>query len=383
LIRDCRLPGAGEQERRNVLIEDGVIAEIGGDEIVGGGGILEAEGRTLAPGFIDVHIQGAGGGDTLDGTVEGLEAISRTCAGYGVTGFLATTVYKVGQENGHIANAAKCVGRGLGGANLLGIHLEGPFIAGDRRGMIKPDCVCEPSEGVLDEIMETAGSGISMMTIAPELEGSEGLVKRLVKEGVVASFGHSGASYEQTKVGFEWGISHVTHCFNAMPGVHHRQPGPLVAIFESEDVTVQLICDGVHIHPAVLRIVLRVLGKERVVVITDGMGAMGMGDGGYIYSGLEYEVKDGACRYKDGTLIGTAVGMSELVKNVVGFTGWGPADVVRCASENPAKILGIWERKGSVEVGKDGDVVLLGEDLSVYATVVGGRVVWRSPALTS
>lgn len=377
LITNCRLfDAASDKQTVCILIEDGVITGIGQIDAPAGCDILDAQGRIVAPGFIDVHIQGAGGADILDGTPEALKTIAQTCARFGTTSFLATTVFKVNGENEHLALAAEYVNRELGGANLVGIHLEGPFISANKRGMIQPECVCPPSVQILDEILEVTGGQLKVMTIAPELAGSLEIIRSLVDSNIVASFAHSEANYEQTLAGLAAGISHVTHLFNAMSPLHHRCPGPLVAIFENEKVTAQLIADGVHIHPSVLRMAFEILGPNRIVLITDGMQAMGKPDGKYIYNGVEYESKNGAARYKDGTLIGTALGLSELVKRLMTFTNCSLDVAVKTVTENPARLLGIEDRKGSIAVGKDADLVLLDDDLSVHVTIVGGRVVF-------
>jgi N-acetylglucosamine-6-phosphate deacetylase len=378
LLTNCRLYDAeDEKEKISILVEDGVIRQIGDVEAEPGFDVLDAEERIAAPGFIDVHIQGAGGADILDGTEDALKAISQTCARYGTTSFLATTVYRADGDNGHLELAAEYTGRDLGGANLLGIHLEGPFIAANKKGMIQPDCICGPSMEVLDKILDITAGKLAMMTVAPELEGGLEIIRRLTDSRIVASFAHSEANYEQTLEGIKAGISHVTHLFNAMSGVHHRAPGPLVAIFESQNVTAQIIADGVHIHPPILKLAFDILGPQRVVLITDGMQAMGLPDGQYIYNGIEYESREGAARYKDGTLIGTALGLSELVKRLISFTGCDLDIAVKTVTENPAKILGLADRKGSIEIGKDADLVLLDDDLTVYTTIVGGRIVFE------
>jgi N-acetylglucosamine-6-phosphate deacetylase len=359
LITNCRLLDAVDGKQTvSILIEDGVITQIGDIVADAGCEVVDGRGRVAAPGFIDVHIQGAGGADILDGKVEALETISQTCARFGTTSFLATTVYKVNGDNEHLALAAEYSGRELGGANLAGIHLEGPFIASNKRGMIQPDCICPASMQTFDKILKVTGGRLKMMTIAPELDGSLEIIRRLMDSNKA-------------------GISHVTHLFNAMSPVHHRSPGPLVAIFENEKVTAQLIADGVHIHPSVLRMAFEILGPERIVLITDGMQAMGLPDGQYVYNGVEYESRDGAARYKDGTLIGTALGLSELVKRLIKFTGCGLDVAVKMVTENPAKVLGLADRKGSIGVGKDADLVLLGDDLSVQTTIVGGKIVFE------
>jgi N-acetylglucosamine-6-phosphate deacetylase len=367
---------ADSRQTTSILIEDGIISQVGQiDFSTRCDNILDAKGRTIAPGFIDVHIQGAGGADILDATPEALKTISQTCACFGTTSFLATTVFNPKQDNDHLALVAEYAGRDLGGANLLGLHLEGPFISPQKKGMILPECICAPSLQLLEKIQDVANGRLRMMTIAPELPGNIPIIKQLVDSGVLASFGHSNATYQQTLEGFDAGIPHVTHLFNAMPPLHHRSPGPLLAIFQTKNVTTQLICDGVHIHPAVLRFVFGLLGPQRIVPITDGMQAIGLPDGKYFYNGIEYEARDGTARYEDGTLIGTALGLSQLLQKLMTFTNC-PLDIaIKTVTENPARVLGIEERKGSIAPGKDADLVLLGQNCSIHATIVGGRIV--------
>jgi len=379
IIQHCTLLDKSENRGTvSIACRNGLIAEIG--ERIGrmrGAVTLDAEKRILIPGFTDVHVQGAGGADVLDGTHKALRTISATCARFGVTGFLATTVYKRNGENRHLDIAASHVGRELGGAHLLGIHLEGPFISMEKRGMIHPECIEEPSEEILNDILERTEGTLKLMTIAPELHGSLSLIRTLDRSCVVASFGHSNASYEETLKGFEAGISHVTHLFNAMPSLHHRAPGPLLAIFRAGGPSVQLIPDGVHLHPRILKFALDILGPDRVITITDGMEAMGLPDGMYEYNGKEYESRKGAARYADGTLIGTTLGMIHLVLRLMEYTDCTLATAVKTATRNPARLLGIEKRKGSVAVGMDADLVVLDHDYSVWATVVSGKIVYH------
>jgi N-acetylglucosamine-6-phosphate deacetylase len=215
------------------------------------------------------------------------------------------------------------------------------------------------------------------MTIAPELPGSLRIIQRLADSNIVASFGHSSATYEQTLAGFNAGISHVTHMFNAMPSIHHRAPGPLVAIFQTKHVTAQLIADGVHIHPSVLRFAFETLGPNRIIPITDGMQALGLADGTFIYNGVEYESKEGTARYKDGTLIGTALGLSQLLQKLMTFTDC-PLDLaIKTVTQNPAGLLGLEEKKGTIAAGKDADLILLDHDHSVHTTIVAGNIVFQ------
>jgi N-acetylglucosamine-6-phosphate deacetylase len=231
----------------------------------------------------------------------------------------------------------------------------------------------------MDDIFAACGSKLSMMTIAPELEGGNEAIELLVENDVIASFGHSSATYEETRKGIEGGLGQVTHLFNAMPGLHHRSPGPILAMLEAADLPVQVITDGIHIHPGMLRWVYHQFGGDRFITITDGMCAMGLPGGNYVYNGLDYEARGGAARYSDGTLIGTTLGMSQMVGRLMEITGCGLEVASRTTSLNPSLSLGLGDSKGSIRVGSDADIVVLGEDLEVEFTIVGGRIVYRKP----
>jgi N-acetylglucosamine-6-phosphate deacetylase len=366
-----------ELEEREILIGEGKI-----QRICRPGTIrefdrrIDAQDKIVVPGFIDVHVQGAGGADVLDATPEALDIIALTCARFGVTGFLATTVYRPHGNNTHLRVASAGRFQNPEGAQLLGIHLEGPFIAKGKRGMIQEDCLAPVDRGTLGRIRELCGEHLRMMTIAPELPGALQLIPALRAQGVVCSFGHSQADYEQTVAGIEAGIRHVTHLYNAMMPMHHRDPGPIPALLESETVSAQIIADGVHIHPAMLRMAVQRLEGNRLVLITDGIQAMGLPDGRYLYNGLDYESCDGTARYLDGTLIGTSLGMSELVVRCVRHGVCSLRQAIRGASYNPACVLGLQEHKGSLEEGKDADLVVLRSDLSVHLTFRSGRCIY-------
>ncbi len=242
--------------------------------------------------------------------------------------------------------------------------------------MIQPECICPPSLQLLNEIQDLTNGHLKIMTIAPELPDSLRIIQSLIDSNVIASFGHSSATYEQTLDGFNTGISHVTHLFNAMLSFHHRAPGSLLAIFQTKHITAQLITDGVHVHPAVLKFAFEMLGPNRIITITDGMQALGLGDGKFIYNGIEYESKNGTARYKDGTLIGTALGLSQILEKLIAFTGC-PLDVaIKTVTQNPAVLLGLEDRKGTIVPGKDADLVLLDQDHSVHTTIVAGKIVF-------
>jgi N-acetylglucosamine-6-phosphate deacetylase len=343
--------------------------------------VLDAEGRLAVPGLIDLHVQGAGGSDVLDGTPQAMQTIARTCARHGVTGLLATTVFRPGGDNRHLpVAAAACRAQGRAsseeGADLLGLHLEGPFIAPEKRGMIQPDCLGPVREETLTELLRLCGGALRMLTIAPELPGALEMIRRLTAQGVLASFGHSAADYLQTAAGLKAGIRHATHLFNAMPALHHREPGPVPALLERREVSLPVIPDGVHLHPAILRLLAGLVGPERVVLITDGLQAMGLEDGSYTYDRQPIVVSGGTARSPDGKLVGTTLGMNRLIQRYHGFAACPLAQAVRAASFNPACVLGIQRRTGSLENGKSADLALLNPDFTVWKTWKRGRLIY-------
>ena len=372
-IHDCRLASAPGLPT-GVLMEGAKITAVGIQDVPGADR-LDAGGRLLSPGFIDVHIQGAGGADVLDGTPEALATMSATLARLGTTGFLATTVARPGTGHDHLRIAREYMKTGPRGAELLGVHLEGPFINITKKGGIAPEGIYAYSQDALADLLAAAGESLRMMTIAPELPGAIECIHRLVDRGIIAAFAHSQAGYDDLRRGCEAGITHVTHIFNAMIGLHHREPGPIAAIFEHPSITAQIISDGHHVHPAIVRLLRSAIGTARCVCITDGVQGMGLPDGRYRYCGREYESREGVARYLDGTLIGTTMGLGEIARRFREFTGCSTAEALDTVTIVPARLLGIDAAKGSIAPGKDADLVLLNQDLSVHATLVSGRVV--------
>lgn len=377
LIKNCRLYNSLiENDFTDILIRDKTIVKIEKD-IESEAEVINANGRITAPGFIDVHIQGAGGADILDGSVESLEKMSRTLAALGTTAYLGTTVVKPQEDNKHLKVAREYVDKDMGGAVLLGFHLEGPFINVKKKGGLDPASIYDSSAEKLEEIFQATGHKLKMMTIAPELPGNLDIIKTLVRNNVIASFAHSDATYEEAKKGFEAGINHVTHLFNAMPPINHRVPGPLAAIFEDDEITAQVISDGHHLHPAIVNMIYNIIGAERSICITDGMHGMGLPEGNYLYNGREYESKGGAAKYLDGTLIGSTTSLGNIALKYMEYTGCSLEDAINTVSKNPAALLGISDRKGTIETGKDADIVLFDGDNSIYTTIINGKIVYR------
>jgi len=382
LIRGSRIID-GPSEPQDVLITAGRIDRIGrwsGE--TEGIEILQADGLHLIPALVDLHLQGAGGSDVIDGNEDAIERIGATVGRFGVGGWLATTYYRPQGDNHHLRVASEAVGKGLNGPRVLGIHLEGPFVNPSRLGMLARDGVCEVDEYHLDRIFDLCGPALKMMTIAPELPGALEVIEKLVERGVVASFGHSNATYEQTQAGIAAGIRHVTHLFNAMRSIHHRDPGPVPAILKAKEVTAQIICDGAHVVPPVVWMIAQALGPQRLCVISDGCRILGSPGTEFIHDGRKVYSHDGILRAADGTLCGTSLGLSELTSRLAQFANWPIADAIKAASTTPRAVLGLGDAEHPpIRAGQNADLLLAKIDknrVEVKMTMVDGKMIYRS-----
>lgn len=379
-IKDGRLVTPFVVMPGTIVVENGIITYVGSGADVPSaeGPVLDAEGAYVTPGLIDIHVHGGGGGDVMDGTGKALEVMGQAFSRYGTTGFVPATVTASHRETLRAVEAVKAAaGKGTGGAQVLGIHLEGPYIDMGKRGAHHPDHVRPPSLPELEEIWELAGPLLRLVTLAPELEGAEAAIRRLRSWDVTVAIGHSNATYEEAMAAHLWGASHICHMFNGMRGLHHREPGVAGAALTCDGFSVELICDGVHVHPAAMDLVMRAKGPDKVVLITDTLRAMGLPQGRYQLGGLEVEVTKEAARLLTGELAGSTLSMARAVKNAVDLLGVSVAEAVRMASCNPARAIGISSRKGSLTVGKDGDIAVFDAELNPLATIVGGQVVYQ------
>lgn len=333
---------------------------------------IDGKGGLLIPGMIDVHIHGASGLDMMDGTEESIQEVSRTCAATGCTSFLVTSVTSTLEDLFRMISRVKQVIGREAGAKIAGIHLEGPYLNPKRKGMQNEKFLRHPDVEEMKSIFREAEGLIKMVTIAPELPGGMELLQFLKQQEVVVAVAHSDATYEEAKAAFSAGASHVTHCFNGMRPIHHRDPGLVVAAFEEGHVSLQAIVDGVHLHPAIVRLMHSIKGPEGMVLITDALQAMGMGDGVYTFGGHQVTVHEGTARLSDGTLASSTVTMNEALRHTV-ETGIPLTDAVRMASGSPARILGM-DRKGVIAEGYEADLVLLDSEYNVLWTMIGGEM---------
>ncbi|MCH7483768.1 MAG: N-acetylglucosamine-6-phosphate deacetylase [Chloroflexi bacterium] len=365
-------------EPADVLIEDGRIAAVGPDLAADGAETVDLSGHVIAPGFIDVHVHGGGGHPLITTDPGEIEAYARWAVSQGVTSFLATVCAPTPEAALDCLAACANAREATDGAALLGVNLEGPFVSPERRGALPPSWPATPDIDTFRRLLDASGGKLRLMTVAPELPGSAEVISEALSAGVRISVGHTDATYEVARDAFAAGASHVTHAFNAMRPFHHREPGALGAALEAEGVTVEVIADGVHLHPATVRTLVGAFGPRRIALITDGVTPAGLDDGTFRIGDVEARLKDGEMRLPDGTIAGSVATMADVVRNVV---RWDIADLAAAAtmaSATPAHALGLGERKGRIAPGYDADLVALTNDLSVTATWVAGSLVYRA-----
>lgn len=363
--------------KTDIAFEDGKIVAIGKLDNVEP--IFDTDGVVL-PGFIDEHIHGAGGADAMDGTEEALQTISEYVAKEGTTGFLATTMTQSPENIGKALKNVKTV-REKGeykGAEILGVHLEGPFISPKHVGAQPLEYVAKPAPETFDKYNEISGGNIKVVTLAPEVEGGLDLVKHLAKIGVVASIGHTGAKFSDVEAAVAAGATNVTHTYNAQTPLHHREAGVVGAAMLIDELNCEMICDTIHVSVPAIKIFVKNKPHDKFTLITDAMRAKGMPDGLSELGGQQVFVKNGEARLSDGTLAGSVLKMNVAVKNLVEKVGVSFIDAVDFASANPAKNLGLYDERGSIEVGKRADFAVMDKDYNILCTVIGGKVVYKA-----
>ena len=358
---------------RDVCTDGTLISKTSGD-----GNVLDAAGCYVIPGLVDVHFHGCVGEDFSDATPDGLQKIADFELSQGVAYICpAGMTLPEDQLTAICRNTAAHRKKNAGGAEVVGAHLEGPFLCMAKKGAQNGDYLHDPDAAMLQRLQEAAEGCVRLVTLAPEQPGSVEFIKAAKELGIHVSVGHTVANYDTAKAAFEAGADHATHLYNAMPPLAHRDPGVIGAAWEAPGVQAELICDGIHIHPAVVRLTFGLFGKERMIIISDSLRATGMPDGEYPFGGPMSEVHGNRATIlgHPETLAGSVTSLMGCLRQAVSF-GIPAADAVRACTYNPARSIGIDNRAGTLDTGKEASIVLLDEkDLSIKGIIFKGQKV--------
>ncbi|MEG2740578.1 N-acetylglucosamine-6-phosphate deacetylase [Clostridium sp.] len=374
LINNCNIIYLDKIEKGSVLVENGKIKEINPTN-KSTTDVIDGKGLYLSPGFINVHIHGASGHDTMDGTFEAINEISKSILKNGTTSFTPTTMtvsIDAIKKSMEVIKEAKL--NGTDGALVLGAHLEGPFISPSAIGAQNPNYLQKPSLETYIKMVGDCEDAVVSITIAPEVDGAKELIKELTSRGVVCSIGHTKATYEEAMEGIECGCSHSTHLFNAMTPFAHREAGVVGAIFDSE-ITTETITDGIHISYPSLRIAYKQKTTDKVLLVTDSMMACCMPDGIYSLGGQDVVVSNGAARLTTGSLAGSILTLDKAIDNVNKNTDLPLYEIVKMATFNGARHCKVEDKKGLIKEGYDADLVLFDENINVKTVIVNGKIV--------
>jgi len=345
--------------------------------------IINASGQLVVPGFIDLHTHGCCNFSTMSGDAKAVVKVAEHFAANGVTAFYPTVA---GQSLEHLLRNFEAVKEAMAqtihGAQILGIHCEGPYLSpiSPARGAIAEGWLRKPDRGEVKELIAAADGALRLMPVAPELPGAEEVVAELLSAGVTVAIGHSNATYEEAIRGFDWGIRHATHTFNGMRRMHHREPGVVGAILSDDRVWAEVIADGVHIHPATIRLIWRCKRPNLMGAVTDSTWMAGLSPGVYNFDGEREVVVEEEKAYlrEQGTLAGSVATFNQIFHNLTTQWGYSLLEAVALCSTNPARQARILDRKGTIETGKDADLVLLSDQRQVMLTMVRGQIVFRA-----
>ena len=363
-------------EKKDILIKDGIIEKV--DDFIKADNIdenhiVDALGLKVIPGLTDIHFHGCVGYDFCDGTDEAISAMAKYQLSNGVTNICPATMTLPLERLKKICSVAANHKSGEGEAVLCGINLEGPFVSPHKCGAQNPEYVHKPDVEFLQELIKDSKGLTKLVTIAPEVNGAIDCIKAL-KDKISFSVGHTIANYNEAKLAFDMGANHVTHLYNAMTGLNHREPGVVGAAAENERVMAEMICDGIHIHPAAIKAAFKMFGDDRIILISDSMEATGMPDGEYALGGQKVIKKGHLATLTDGTIAGSATNLMDCVRVVVQKMRIPLESAVKCAAVNSAKSVGIYDQYGSITPGKMANLVLLKEeDLSTVQVILRGQ----------
>ncbi|MUV39045.1 N-acetylglucosamine-6-phosphate deacetylase [Lentibacillus sp. JNUCC-1] len=364
----------------SILVENGKIAAIKTDtelETPSSVITIDGSGLRIIPGFIDGHIHGAAGSDVMDATEEALDAMAKALPEEGTTSFLATTITQSPENIERALENIASYQNKPGQAQMIGAHLEGPFIEVSKKGAQPEKYIMKPDLDVFNKWQTLSGNNIKTITMAPEHDEDGSFIKALFEKGINISAGHTGADYADLKTAVSYGVRQLTHICNAMNGIHHREIGAVGAAFLLEELRAELIADGVHVVPEMMQLIYDNVGSERLILITDAMRAKCLQPGDYELGGQPVKVTSDRAMLENGSLAGSILKLRDGAKNMLKLAGATIEDVVEMASANPAKQINMYDRKGRIFVGGDADLLLVGEDLNIHYTISGGAIAFK------
>jgi N-acetylglucosamine-6-phosphate deacetylase len=359
-----------------LLIRDGIIEKIGVDEppSLDEGESYDAHGNKVLPGFIDIHVHGAIGHESMDASPEGLITMAQYYAKHGVTSFLPTTwAAPFDRLLPVFDNIRRVMGMSYAGAQILGAHVEGPFIHPAKAGAQNPNAIYPPSRTLIDQLL--AQEIVKLVTLAPEIPENQQIIPLLWSHGVAISAGHTTATYDEMEKAVALGVSSVTHTFNAMPPLHHREPGAVGAALLMDELSCEVIADNVHLHPAILKMVAKLKTADKMILVTDAIRGTGLPDGEYPIDDRTITIQNGEARLPNGSLAGSTLTMERAFRNMLAATNWSIEELLPSATLTPARLIDVQNRKGSIEIGKDADVIIIDDDINVLNTFVAGNLV--------
>ncbi len=366
----------------SILIHNGVITSVHGmneegETIPEDTRTIDGSGMTAIPGFIDGHIHGANGADAMDATEEALDTMASFLPKEGTTSFLATTMTNSTENiEKALANAGDYKQKD-GYAEVIGVHLEGPFVEKSKAGAQPQEHIEEPDVEKFKKWQEMSGNKIRTITMAPEHDTDGSFIQELASQGVNVSAGHTDANFEGIKRAIPYGLHQLTHLCNQMNGIHHRDIGAVGAAFQLEDLQAELIADGVHVASEMLQLIYRNVGSDQLILITDAMRAKGLPDGDYELGGQPVIVSDGKAVLENGTLAGSILKMRDAAKRMLELNDADIRDIIKMTAVNPAKQVGVYDRKGSITKGKDADLLLVDDDLNIQYSLCRGTIAYK------